>query len=242
MSQECTSSFTRGNWSPLNNKGLSRTERTDGRREALPSSAIILGGGKGRRMGGNKIYLALDGHLVVETVIKRLPSSFSRIIIAAGQNDVPSLETILAPLRQWRDIRIISDRNPGRGPLEGMTSALEELEDQWAFVTGCDMPCIKEAVIRKIWNSKNPDSSVACARIGGYIEPLHAFYHKSCIEPARKRLEASERKLKSFFEDVNVSVIEEGNLKYLPGYKSSFKSMNTPCDIRSLADFCSLQF
>jgi|GEM_PF-3899792 len=49
-------------------------------------------------MVGNKIYLALEGRLVVETVIKRLSSSFSRIIIAAGQNDVPSLETILAPL------------------------------------------------------------------------------------------------------------------------------------------------
>jgi len=240
LSRECTTWYTRGNWRPLTNKGPSFSETINGRREIFPSSAIILGGGKGRRMGGNKIYLALDGSLVVETVIKRLSGSFKKIIIAAGQNDVSSLETILGPLRQGTDIRVISDKNPGRGPLEGIASALELLDDKWAFVTGCDMPCIKDAVIRKMWNEQNKNSSVVCAKINGFVEPLHAFYHISCIEAARKRLSSGERKLKSFYEDVRVSVIEERSLKLLPGYKSSFKSMNTPEDIRSITDFCSL--
>jgi hypothetical protein len=113
----------------LTDKELSRTKSTDGKRGALPSFPLFWAAirKKNGRKQDLKIYLALEGRLVIETIIKRLSSSFSRIIIAAGQNDVPSLETVLAPLSQWRDIRIISEMYSSSRSSSSIFSDLPEL-------------------------------------------------------------------------------------------------------------------
>lgn len=231
--------FSRANLN-LSSSLCSHNNAEDNNRSySLPSSAVILGGGQGKRMGGNKIYLAVNGQLVIQRVIARLRPSFEKIIIATGQRDRKVIEEILTLFGEGSYIDIVTDRYPGRGPLEGLASALEILDDEWAFVTGCDMPCINDAVIRKIWQGKRKDSSVVCVRINGFIEPLSAFYHSSCSLAARRKLSEENRKLTSFYEDVEVSIVDEAELAFLPGYRSSFKSMNTPEDLRSMELFCS---
>lgn len=200
----------------------------------LPASAVILGGGRGRRMGGNKLFLSAGETLLIERVLGRVMPCFQETLIIVGPDDLYSLEKLLESTRRCYPVRIVPDSEPGKGPLEGLATSLEAIKTQWAFVIGCDMPLVQEAVIRVLWNARTPESQVVCARLGGFLEPLHAFYSASCLPEARKALAAGERRVKSFFDGVVLTVVEEEDFRSLPGYRRSFSGVNTPGELLRL--------
>ena len=55
--------------------------------------AVILAGGRSRRMGSEKALLPLGGGTVIERLALRLAGSFDRIIISVG-SEPPSLSLI----------------------------------------------------------------------------------------------------------------------------------------------------
>ncbi len=198
----------------------------------LPVSAVILGGGQGRRMGGNKLFLSVDGTLLLERVLDRLVPSFQEVVIAVGPEDEEPLRRLLGSVSRRLSLKIAVDARPGWGPLEGLAAALRAMESEWAFVVGCDMPWIQEAVFRAMWTYRREGSDVLCARIDGYLVPLHAFYRRSCLGAVGKALAAGERRLKAFYDDARITVVEEESLCPLPGYRRSFRGLNTPEELR----------
>lgn len=200
------------------------------------ASAVILGGGRGKRMGGNKLFLAVDEVFLVHKVIKRLSEWFSKVLIVVSEEDREPFIQTRGKLLETLDLKVIVDKQPGLGPLEGLATSLEHIDTEWAFVTGCDMPSINEAVLRTMWNHKTETGSVICASLDGFIEPLHAFYRKGCISSIRSNLRQGNRKLKSFYKDVDVTRVSEISLRHLPGYRTSFASINTPEELRSWLD------
>lgn len=200
----------------------------------LPASAVILGGGRGRRMGGNKLFLAVGETLLIERVLSRVTPWFRETLIAVGPGDLESLERLLAPVRDRWPVKVVADSAPGRGPLEGLASALEAMRTEWAFAIGCDMPLVQEAVMRLLWNAITPRTQAACARLDGYLEPLHAFYSASCLPAARRALDGGERRIKSFFGEIELTVVEEESFRLLPGYRRSFGGVNTPEELDRL--------
>lgn len=197
----------------------------------LPASAVVLGGGRGRRMGGNKLFLSAGENLLIERVLSRVMPWFQETLIAVGPDDLEILERLLEPVRGRLSVRIVVDSEPGRGPLEGLAASLEAIENEWAFVIGCDMPLVQEAVMRLLWKARTPQSQVVCARLGGFLEPLHAFYSVSCRAAVRKALASGERRIKSFFDAVALTVVEEESFRFLPGYRRSFRGVNTPDEL-----------
>jgi len=128
------------------------------------------------------------------------------------------------------------DSCKGKGPLEGLASALEGMRTDWAFLTGCDMLQVQEIIVRTMWAARRQDSDVICARLGGFLEPLHAFYSVSCLPNVRQALISGQRKLKSFYDTVHVTVVEEYTLTHLPGYRRSFQDVNTPEELLRMMD------
>lgn len=200
------------------------------------ASAVVLGGGRGKRMGGNKLFLAVDGIFLVHKVINRLSEWFGKIVIVVSQEDRDPFIQIQGKLLEALDLEVIVDKQPGLGPLEGLATSLEHINTQWAFLAGCDMPFINEAVLRTMWGRKKETSSVICASFDGFTEPLHAFYRKDCISSIRSNLGKGNRKLKSFYKDENVTRVNETCLRHLPGFRTSFLSVNTPEALRSWLD------
>ncbi len=198
---------------------------------ALPATVVILGGGRGLRMGGNKLFLAAGETLLLERVLSRVSPWFAKIILAVGPDDREPLERLLAPNPGRWPLRIVLDAAPERGPLEGLVSSFSVLETGWAFVMGCDMPLVQEAVLRSLWSARKPESAVVCARLDGFIEPLHAFYSVNCLPAIRKALSKGQRRIKAFYDEVTVTVVEEETFSFLPGYRRSFSGVNTPEDL-----------
>lgn len=190
----------------------------------------------GRRMGGNKLFLAAEGNLLFNRILSRLSPFFAETLIAVGPEDRDPLEKLLSGRGSKWPVKVTVDACKGRGPLEGLASSLEALGTDWAFLIGCDMLQVQEVIVRTMWTARRNDSDVICARLGGFLEPLHAFYSVSCLPAVGKALISGQRKLKSFYDWVNVTVVEENTLSHLPGYRRSFQDVNTPEELLRMMD------
>jgi molybdopterin-guanine dinucleotide biosynthesis protein A len=226
----------------------------------LPVSAIILAGGKGERIGGNKLYLSLDGVYLVEFLIEKMSLIFGEVLLCVGNGES---ETVLNtfPLFKSYSINLIEDRIPGRGPIEGLYSGLKAMSSKWGFLIGCDMPSPQEAIIQYMWSrtaSLNEEFKVSAARYDGHLMPLHAFYHRDCsnyissiIESESNAMEDESKlhglqkksgfnrrlSLKSFYYRTSINIIEENELSTIPGWRKSFTGFNTENELKSIFGF-----
>lgn len=185
-------------------------------------------------MGGNKLFLSLRGERLLHRVLSRVAPWAEEVLVAVAPEDRSPLEELLVEREPPCPLRVVEDAHPGRGPLEGLAVALETISAPWAFVLGCDMPLVREGVVRILWGARRPGSDVICAELGGYLEPLHAFYSPSCLPFIREALAEDRLSLKSFYGQVQVSVAAEEVLARCPGYRESFRGANTPEEMERL--------
>ena len=96
-------------------------------------SAVILAGGKARRMGGQDKGLQILGkQSLIEHVINRLQPQIHQISINANRN-----QTEYAKF----GFPVFSDELPDfQGPLSGMLTALEKTKSDFILFTPCDTP------------------------------------------------------------------------------------------------------
>ena len=69
-------------------------------------------------------------------------------------------------------------------------------------------------------------------RLNGFLEPLHAFYHRSCLKAAETAYRQGKRKIKDFYPFVNVSVFEEKAMRVIKNYQISFFNINSAEDLQ----------
>ena len=223
----------------------------------LPVSAIVLAGGKGERIGGNKLYLSVDGIYLVESLIVKMFDIFDEILLCVGSGESDAALNVFSPLTQRYSVVLVEDRSSGRGPIEGLCTGLIAMSNKWGFLIGCDMPNPLEDVILYMW-SRTVDLceeyKVSAASYDGHLMPLHAFYHKDCshyinslinqVDSERIKLKDSrnrgsfnrELKLKSFYSGAKVNVIEENELAMIPEWRRSFAGFNTDEELNSILD------
>jgi molybdopterin-guanine dinucleotide biosynthesis protein A len=98
-------------------------------------------------MGYHKFQLPFGDKTILECVVKNLQSATSRPVIAvASQDTVDDVRKIAEQL----DVQVAVDQRTNSGPLEGMRVGLKTAacDSEWAFVTSCDVPLIRNEVIQ----------------------------------------------------------------------------------------------
>ncbi|WP_300524341.1 molybdenum cofactor guanylyltransferase [Aminiphilus sp.] len=217
--------------------------------DPFPSvSALVLGGGRGRRMGGNKLYLQLPEGPLLERVLLRLSGWTEERLLVVAPGEMDRVKSLFGGLLRRTGTRLLCDMEEGGGPLCGMAVGLEHMCTSWAFVVGCDMPDVNEAVVRLLWKtgmtlekeipSRAADASAlsgeaVVARLDGYLEPLHAFYSRAALSAVQNALFRGERKITSFYESLFLRIVEESSLALLPGYRNSFRNVNTLSELHA---------
>ncbi len=201
-------------------------------------SAIILAGGKSRRMGRDKAFLELDGKPLIAHVIQRVAQVCDEIIIVA--NDALAY----APF----GLRVISDVYPGKGSLGGIYSGLQAARTPLVLAVACDMPFLNEALLRYLI-SLAPRADVIVPRARDLssnvlrdtqrlrplakeinLHPMHAVYSKRCLEPIHAQIRANDLRLIGFYERVQVRVVEPDEIDQFDPHHLSFFNANTPED------------
>ena len=179
-------------------------------------TAVILAGGKSSRMGTNKAFLKLKGKTFIELQIKLLRKLFDEIIISANASSE----------YEYFNLPIFKDLYPGKGPLAGIYTSLINSSSFYTFMLACDMPFVELELIKHLQDlTQNYDVVIPKSKKG--LEPLHAFYSKSCIVPIKKELDANNLRIISFFPHVNVKVVELDSLTVSDSFKNSIKNLNT---------------
>ena len=183
-------------------------------------SAVILAGGKARRMGGQDKGLQILGkQSLIQHVIHRLQPQVHDISINANRN-----QTEYAKF----GFPVFSDELPNfQGPLSGMLTALEKTKSDFILFTPCDTPFFPTNLLDKLQSAvENHCALIAYACDEEREHPVFCLMSVQLKEKLRHYLASGERRLLQFMnENGGISVEftkEEGN----------FENFNTLDDLK----------
>lgn len=189
-------------------------------------TGVILAGGKSDRMGKNKALMLLDGRRLIDLVIAVLREVFADLLIVTNR---PELYADL-------QLPIVGDVYPDKGALGGIYSAIYHAPTPYCFVVACDMPFLNTAVIRYL-TSQIVNNDVVMPDIHGEMEPLHAIYSKTCLQPILRCLEANRLKIISFLPDVRVCTVVASDIQRFDPNLLGFQNLNTPEEFQAAERF-----
>ena len=92
--------------------------------------------------------------------------------------------------------RIVPDDVPGRGPLQGIATALAAAEGAAVLVVAWDMPFVTAELLRELRRRGGAGASAVVPVHGDdrRMEPLCAWYSPAALLPCRALLDAGERR------------------------------------------------
>ncbi len=191
--------------------------------EKLPFSAAILAGGQSRRMGRDKSMLPIDAVPMIRRVGNVLEKMFPEVLVIANAK---------APYERL-GFSVIADIHPGNGSLGGLYTAVATASASHVFVTGCDMPLLRSALISGI-ASLVDDWDVVVPVLDARPEPLCAFYGKKCKTPIARSISRGALKMIGFHSEVRVRRVEEATWRLWDPDAASFLNANTPEEFRKM--------
>ena len=133
-----------------------------------PAVGVVLAGGKGRRLGGDKAIVELEGRALVHYPIEALHGVCDDVVVVAKR------DTILPPLSGLADLWIEPDEP--RHPLVGVGHALRLAVGRPVLVVAVDLPLMDAATLRAIMTAELGDGVAVVPRVHGRLQPLCALY------------------------------------------------------------------
>lgn len=150
---------------------------------------VLLAGGKGKRIGGDKPFAPYGHSTLIETALARLKPQVREVVINAGARASP-----LAMPLSCLDVRLIFD-DPAfidMGPLSGVLSAMEMARaagDEAVITAPCDMPNLPDDMVAQLLAARRAD--VVYFK-GKRDYPLCALWRTSLIGPLRNALHTAD--------------------------------------------------
>lgn len=94
------------------------------------------------------------------------------------------------------------------------------------------MPFVTQAVVRRLADCRAGHRAVVPV-VGGYTQPLAAFYATSTLGTMRETLAAGDRSLRGMLEKLDVRYVREAELRDADPQLRSFFDLDTPEDFRA---------
>jgi len=186
----------------------------------------IQAGGQSQRMGRDKALVHLAGKPLIEHVLSHVGGLGDEIIITTNHPEGLS----------YLGIRLESDPIPGAGSLAGLHTAMKAAHHAHTLVLACDMPFISRPLLEYMVEL-SPKADVIVPLRNGFFEPLHAVYSQSCLQPIETVLMDGNTNVVSFYDHVQVRIIDEIELAQYDPRGMSFFNINTPEDLAQAEDY-----
>jgi molybdopterin-guanine dinucleotide biosynthesis protein A len=166
-------------------------------------------------MGRDKALLPLEDKTLLEHVISTMQQIFPQVIVSVREP------------RAGVELSQVCDEQAGCGPLAGLAAGLARVDTPWAFVVACDMPYISLQLIEYIDKFRCNRQAVVPV-VGGYPQPLAAFYSASCLEVIRNALVGQDKSLRGALRQLDVCYVDEAGMN--DAALRSFVDLDTPED------------
>ncbi len=184
-------------------------------------SAVVLAGGRSRRLGSDKALLELDGQGLLARAVRKLATLSDDLVVVTSMPEAYEHMTLGA--------RFVPDERPGQGALMGIYSGLRAAAHEHAAVVACDMPFFSVALLRHM-QQELAGCDVVIPRLGDLLEPFHAIYGKRCLPFMADALERGRRRIVTFFDSVRVCYVRESTIDRFDPLHAAFLNVNTPAD------------
>lgn len=183
----------------------------------IPATAVLIAGGKSRRMGTDKAFLPGRTRSLWEDITSSLELIFPEVLISG--ND---------PRYSAAGYRVFADEEPGLGPLGGLCRVLREASYPYIFVTACDLPFFNNAAPLALWEARQGALAVIPKTAECY-HPLHAFYHRDLLPVFTENLSQRKLKIITIIQELDDSLVKyvefDGDLG-----RSIATNVNTPAE------------
>jgi molybdopterin-guanine dinucleotide biosynthesis protein A len=184
-----------------------------------PCSGVILAGGRNSRFGGReKALIPLAGKPMIDHILAAFEGLFDEIIIVSNQP-----QHLVD-----RNATIVTDLWDVRSALTGIHAALFYSRCEAVFISACDTPLIKSALIAALLEARQPGIDIVVPETPSGLEPLCAVYSQSCLAPIENRLKRGDYRIRRFFNRVRVKRVSTKRLLTIDPDLRSFKNVNTP--------------
>lgn len=204
-------------------------------------SAIVLAGGRGRRMGTvEKALLEFEGKTIIERLLESLFRVVDEVIISFRDKNQeekfrPALEIFSAC-----EIRFCFDTLEDAGPLEGIRAGLLESRGEYSFVCAGDMPFVDFRVVDLLFEKAIGHDAVLPKWEDGKFEPLHAVYSKKMTSEIEKAFENGRSSvLTPVFEMEDVIFVEVSEIKEFDPELMTFANINTVDEMQRVIELSS---
>jgi molybdopterin-guanine dinucleotide biosynthesis protein A len=183
-------------------------------------TAVLLAGGESRRMGRDKAAIVFRGQPLWQRQLELLRGLRPEKIFVSVRQE-PS----------WRPLEteLLLDEPPSRGPLSGLTKALERMQTSHLVVLAVDMPFMTSEQMRVLWSL----ATIGCGvlpMIGNRAEPLAAIYPREADSDLFAALAGDNFSL----QRLSHSLVHGGKLRVFQlsqREKGLYRSVNEPRDL-----------
>ena len=186
---------------------------------------ILAGGGATRYDGRPKGLEVVDGMRMIDRVAAALRETADELLLVANDPDASSW---LPGVRTARDLRT------GKGALGGLHAAVAHANGAGTLVVAWDMPFVPAGLLRALRALGEPGFDVAVPESetsGRGVEPLCAWYGPACLVAIERRLDAGDRRVVGFHEDVRVARLGAADVAQWGDPKRIFWNVNSPDDL-----------
>jgi molybdopterin-guanine dinucleotide biosynthesis protein A len=186
---------------------------------------VIVAGGKGVRLGGDKPFRAFGGATLLEAVIERAKPQVERLAVNAPRDALPRCRALLG-----NDFEMLNDDEPGDiGPLAGILAGLdwaEQLQATWLATFPADTPFLPRDLVGRLLASSH--GSVPAAAHDG--ERLHGL---CAVWPVGSQAALRDAVRNGQMRSLHQAIAYLGGVECVfEGGAADFTNVNTPEDLR----------
>jgi molybdopterin-guanine dinucleotide biosynthesis protein A len=129
---------------------------------------VVLAGGAGRRIGGDKAMVELEGRPLLLYPIAVLRAVLDEVAVVAKQSTIlPALDV---------EVAIWLEADEPRHPLAGVIHALRRARGRPVVVVAGDMPFVTRGLVTALARERARGAVAVVPRAAGQLQPLCARY------------------------------------------------------------------
>jgi molybdopterin-guanine dinucleotide biosynthesis protein A len=188
-------------------------------------TAALITGGKSTRMGRDKAWLAVDGEPLWRRQLATLralePAEI--FVCGAGRDDLAAA-----------DARALLDAEPDRGPLGGLTAALQAAAEPFVMALAVDLPAMTAEFLAELVEEAAADGVGVVPELEGFYQGLAAVYPRGLAECAARLAADEDHSLQHFIrEGIAAGMLRVRRVAECE--RGFFANWNAPGDVKSSA-------
>jgi len=210
-------------------------------------------------MGSDKAFLELGGRPIVTRLLEEATVGFRDIVLVG--NDLPPYAATLVRLgwsavpdadsstfrKNSREVRLLSDRRPGLGPLAGLEVGLRAARNPHCWLLGCDLPFVVEEVglrlLRKLAGTESPSAEAheppgvsgspgaVVPVVNDRLQTLCSALRSDSSRIAADCLDSGRHRMTDLLERIGYQALDASGFTDLGDPERLFLNLNRPQDL-----------